>query len=75
MAETLRKDCFRPTYPHTKFLRIVTTFSLVYLGDQVFLSKNPFSLALKLFLNMILFPALFLIAALTLVLVGCYLQA
>lgn len=75
MAEALRKACFRPAYPHIKFLRIVTTFSLLYFGDQVFLSKNPFSLALKLALSMRLFSALFLTAALTLVLVGCYLQA
>lgn len=64
-GRSFEKACLRPAYPHTKFLRTVTTFSLLCLGDEVFLSKNPFSLALKLVLSMGLFSALFLTAALT----------
>ena len=75
MAVALRKTGFRPAYPHTKFLRIMTAFSLLYSGDQVFLSKKPFPLARKLVFSMGLFSALLLTAALTLVLVRCYLQA
>lgn len=73
MAEALRKARLRHAYSHTKLLRI-TTISLLHFGDQVFLSKDAFSLAHNLGLSVSLF-AIFLTAALTLVLVGCYLQA